>query len=235
MKPLLLRFSLWLLSTATCLAGASAQQPADSLIKRVKTKLALVTDYQGEGTMKTEVSFLKVPESKVTIWYKKPDKFRIKKDNGISIVPKGGININLGALFEGDNYTAVPAGNGTVNGLPVRIVKLLPFEDKSDVVVATLYINEKEALVEKATVTTRDNGTYELEMNYGKYSAWGLPDKVVFIFTTKDYKLPKGLAFDYDTGDKPPPKASDSTKKGRLEITYSSYSINKGLTDNMFK
>ncbi len=234
MKVLPLR--AWLVFSSLLIINAAfARQPADSLIKRVKTKLALVTDYQGEGTMKTEVSFLKVPESKVTIWYKKPDKFRIKKENGISIVPKGGVNINLGALFASDNYTAVPAGNGTVNGQPVRIVKLLPLDEKSDVVVATLYINEKEALVQKATVTTRDNGTYELEMNYGKYANWGLPDKVVFIFTTKDYKLPKGLAFDYDTGDKPPAKATDTTQKGRLEIIYSSYNINKGLTDNMFK
>ena len=31
---------------------------------------------------------------------------------------------------------------------------------------------------------------------------YGLPDKVIFSFNTKDYKLPKGVTFDYDDGAK---------------------------------
>ena len=236
MKPRTISIGFYLLFSIVCCSHSSAQQPADSLIKRVKAKLSTVIDYEGQGSMKTDVSFLKVPESKVTIWYKKPDKLKIKKENGISIIPKGGVNINLAALFAGDNYTAVAAGKSTVNNIPVTIVKLLPLDEKSEMVVSTLYIDEKNALVEKASVTTRDNGTYDLEMTYGKYAGWGLPDKIVFIFTTKDYKLPKGLAFDYDTGEKPDPKkASNNDQKGKLEIDYSSYTINKGLSDNMFK
>ncbi len=85
-------------------------------------------------------------------------------------------------------------------------------------------------------MTTRSNGTYEMEMSYSKYANWGLPDKVVFSFNTKDYKLPKGLAFDYDTGEKPTPAAStDKEQKGRLEITYSNYTVNKGIADAQFK
>ena len=234
MSRLVLRNCLLMSLLITGSGVSMAQIQADSLVKRVKNKLASVSDYQGEGTMKTEVSFMKVPESKVTVYYKKPDKFRIKKENGISIVPKGGVNINIGALFMGDNYTAVAAGKGSVDGNPVEIIKLLPLDEKNQVVVSTLYINEKEALVQKATVSTRDNGTYELEMNYGKFAGWGLPDKVIFTFTTKDYKLPKGLAFDYDTGEKPKNPVADASQKGKVEIRYSNYLINKGLADNLF-
>ena len=214
----------------------SRAQDANDLIKKVKDKLALVNDYQAEGVMKTDVVFMKVPESKVTIFYKKPDKFKIKKQDGISIVPKGGGNINLAALFEGNNYTAVPAGKGTVNNEPVTIVKLLPLDEKSDVVVSTLYIDEKEALVKKAIITTRENGTYEMEMVYGKYASRGLPDTISFLFATKDYKLPKGLAFDYDAGGQQP-KTTTSTgnQKGKIQISYTSYTINKGLASDIFK
>jgi hypothetical protein len=211
-------------------------QDANELIKKVKEKLALVNDYQAEGVMKTDVSFMKVPESKVTIYYKKPDKFKIKKQDGISIVPKGGGNINLASLFEGNNYTAVPAGKGNVNGSPVTIVKLLPLDEKSDVVVSTLYIDEKEALVKKAIITTRENGTYEMEMQYGKYTSRGLPDTITFLFATKDYKLPKGLAFDYDAGEQQP-KANTSAgnQKGKIQISYTNYIINKGIASDVFK
>jgi hypothetical protein len=179
---------------------------------------------------------MKVPESKVTIFYKKPDKFRIKKQNGISIVPKGGGAINLAALFEGNNYTAVPAGKGDVNGSPVTIVKLLPLDEKSDVVISTLYIDEKEALIKKAVITTRENGTYDMEMQYGKYTSRGLPDKITFLFATKDYKLPKGLAFDYDAGEpQPKPNTAAGNQKGKIEISYTSYVINKGIANDLFK
>jgi outer membrane lipoprotein-sorting protein len=213
----------------------SAQDDVQALIKKVKAKLGMVNDYQAEGIMKTDVSFMKVPESKVTVFYKKPDKFRIKKQDGISIVPKGGININLASLFAGDNYTAVAAGKGEIEGSPVAIVKLLPLDENSDVVVSTLYIDEKESLVKKAVISTRESGTYEMSLNYKKYSANGLPDKVVFIFSIKDYKLPKGLAFDYDMGEKPKTTTTTANQKGKIEITYSNYLINKGITDAFFK
>lgn len=210
-------------------------QNADELVKKVREKLALVNDYQASATLKTDVSFMKIPESKVDVLYKKPDKFRIRKQDGISVVPKGGISINLNALFVDGNYTAVPSGETTFAGIKVLIIKLLPLSETSDVVVSTLYIEEKPALIRKATTTTRENGTYEMELSYGKYSNYGLPDKVVFLFNTKDYKLPKGLAFDYDTGEKPAATSSSKNQKGRVEITYASYSVNKGLGDELFK
>jgi outer membrane lipoprotein-sorting protein len=210
-------------------------QEADAVIKKVKDKLATVKDYQADGVMKTDISFMKIPESKVAIYYKSPDKFRIKKQDGIAIVPKGGSNVNLGGLFANDNYTAVPAGKSTVEGVAVSIIKLLPLDEKSDIIVASLYVDEKLSLVRKAIMTTRSNGTYEMEMSYGKYANWGLPDKVVFSFSTKDYKLPKGLAFDYDTGEKPKAATTDKDQKGKLEIAYSNYTVNKGIADSFFK
>ncbi|MFT3825673.1 MAG: hypothetical protein QM731_17265 [Chitinophagaceae bacterium] len=212
----------------------AAAQQADSLVRRVKTKLAAVRDYQAEATMKTDVAFMKVPDSKITVYYRSPNQFKIAKQDGISIVPKGGVSINLNSLFAGDNFTAVAAGKGTVNGKEVSIIKLLPMDEKSDIVIASLYIDEKDALIRKAITTTRTSGTYEIEMSYGKYATWGLPDKVKFVFALKDYKLPKGLAFDYDTGEKTA-KPVDKDQKGNVEITYASYTINKGVPDSVFQ
>jgi hypothetical protein len=118
----------------------------------------------------------------------------------------------------------------------LRIIKLLPKDENADVVLSTLYIDETQSLIKKSKTTTKDNGTYELEMTYGKYAEYGLADKVIFSFNTKDYKLPKGVTFDYDDGNK---KAEDAdklkNKKGKVEISYSGYIINKGVPDSVFK
>lgn len=209
-------------------------QDAQDLVKKVRDKLEQVNDYEGQGMLKTDVVFMKVPDSKVTVYYKKPDKFKIRKQDGISIVPRGGISVNLNSLFTDSQFTAVSAGSASVGGVPVSVVKLLPLDENSEVVVSTLYIDPGQALVRRATTTTRDNGTYDMELSYGKYAGWGLPDTVVFTFNTKDYKLPKGLAFDYETGEKPQAAAAAKNQKGRLVINYSSYSINKGIAESVF-
>jgi outer membrane lipoprotein-sorting protein len=213
--------------------SASAQDPK-VLVERVKAKLDKVNDYVADGRMKTDVAFIKAPAGKVKMYYKKPNKFKLKRDGGISILPKGGVSLNMSSVLASKDFVAIASGEGNIGGTKVKIIKLLPSTDNSDIVLTTLYIDEANLLIRKANTTTRENGTYEMELNYGKYSAFGLPDKVVFSFNTKDYKLPKGLTLEFETGEKIDKKKLQN-KKGRVEITYSSYVINKGVSDAEFK
>jgi outer membrane lipoprotein-sorting protein len=210
-------------------------QNETELMKGVKYKLNKVNDYQADGLMKIDVSFIKAPPSIVKVYYKRPDKFNVKKDGGISILPKGSVSVNLNSIISGDNYTIVPAGNAVLENSTVKVIKLLPNDENSDVVVTSLYIDEKKLLVRKSIITTKESGTYEIEMVYGKYSEWGLPDRVLFVFNTKDYKLPKGMTFEYESGEKKPKTTTLENKKGKIEITYSNYVINKGIPDSFFK
>ena len=210
-------------------------QDADKLVKDVKAKLDAVNDYQATGKLKTDVAFLKLPISKVQVYYKRPNRFKIKKDGGISLLPKNGMSVNLNNVLMQDQFVAVAAGSATLNGVPVKVVKLLPLSENSDLVLTTLYIDDKKLLIVKATSTTRDNGTYDMQFYYGRFAQYSLPDKVVFSFQTKDYKLPKGITFEYETGEiaKAAEKAKD--KKGKVEIIYDQYIINKGFSDQVFR
>lgn len=216
----------WLLSKA---------QTAEELIQKVKAKLDKVNDYEAKGKMKTNVVFIKAPIANVKIYYKKPNRLRINNESGISFIPKGSMNINLGNIFiNTTGFDIIDVGKES--GSNLRIIKLLPKDENADVVLSTVYIDEVQLLIKKAKTTTKENGTYELEMNYGKYAEYGLADKVVFSFNTKDYKLPKGITFDYDDGSKKeqtPDKLKN--KKGKVEISYSAYIINKGVSDSVFK
>ena len=134
-----------------------------------------------------------------------------------------------------NNYVALAAGESTIDGVKTKIVKLLPTDENSEIVLSTLYIDEANLLVRKAVTTTKENGTYEMGLTYGKYSNYGLPDKVVFSFNTKDYKLPKGITLEFDEGEKSSDLDKLKNKKGKVEITYTSYTINKGVDDSVFK
>src|SRR5215211_6850668 len=104
-----------------------AQKEAE-LLKSVKAKLDKVNDYEATGKMNVDVSFIKAPPSSVTIYYKKPDKFKILKEGGLSILPKGSVGINLSGLLHNSNYTIVPAGNTVIKGMQAKVMKLLPLD-----------------------------------------------------------------------------------------------------------
>lgn len=227
------KFLFFFLFTIICIAASA--QDMTALINKVKTKLEQVNDYVADGVLKTDVTFIKAPAGKVKVYFKKPDKFKLQKDGGISILPKGGVSVNMSSMMSTNNFVALTAGESDVDGYKTKIVKLLPTDENSNIVLSTLYIDEKNLLVRKSVTTTKDNGTYEIGLTYGKYSSYGLPDKVVFSFNTKDYKLPKGVTLEFDEGEKKSDADKLKNKKGKVEITYSSYTINKGVDDNVFK
>ena len=213
---------------------SSTAQDVNILVAKVKAKLDVVNDYTAEGKMKTDVAFIKAPVGSVKVFYKKPNKFRLQRNGGISVLPKGGININIGNMIVADGYVAIDGGITEIGKTKTRMVKLLPTGDNNDVILSTLYIDEANLLIVKSVTSTRESGTYEMEMVYGKYASFGLPDKVLFSFNAKDYKLPKGITLELDDTDQAT-KNKLKGKKGRVEISYSAYEINKGIEDIIFK
>lgn len=219
---------------AYCLQLEAHSQDMKPLIRKVKAKLDKVNDYTATGTMKTDVAFIKAPIGKVTMYYKKPNKLKLKKDGGISILPKGGISVNMNNVLSETDFVAISAGKQLVGSFMTTVVKLIPVSETSDVVLSTLYIDETDSVIRRAITTTKENGTYEIEMSYGKYLAYGLPSKLTFSFNAKDYKLPKGITMEFGDEDRPSKEDKQKQKKGKVEITYNSYTINKGVADSVF-
>jgi len=224
------RYSFAVLFSLFYLMSANAQT-AEEIVQKIKMKLEKINDYEAEGKMKTNVAFIKAPVATVKVFYKKPDKLLILNESGISFIPKGSVNININNVFVNMHaFDIIDAGRDNAG---LRVIKLLPKDDTADIVLSTLYVDEKNMLVKKSKTTTKENGTYELEMNYAKFLEYGLPDRIIFSFNTKDYKLPKGITLDYDDGSE---KNGDKlkNKRGTVEISYKSYIINKGVDSKVF-
>jgi len=217
------------------IVAATTAQDMTPLVKKARAKLDLVSDYSAEGVMKTDIIFIKAPISKIKVYFKKPNKFKLKKDGGISLLPKGGISVNMSTIVAVDDYVALAAGTAIIDGYKTTIVKLLPNNEASNIVLTTMYIDEENMLVRKAITTTKENGTYEMQMQYGAYAKYGLPDKVYFTFNTKDYKLPKGITLEFDEPGQKNELDKLKNKKGKVEISYTNYVINKGISEDVFK
>lgn len=225
------RFAVLLILLLIGICSTRAQTAQD-VLQQVKAKLDRVNEYEAKGKMRTNVAFIRAPIANVKVYYKRPDKLLIVNETGISFIPKGSVNINMNNVFVTmRNFDIIDAG---VDASGLRVIKLLSKEDTSDIVLSTLYIDQKKQLIVRSKTTTKENGTYELEMSYGAYSEFGLPGKIIFSFNTKDYKLPKGITLDYDDGEKKESTKKTKNEKGRVEITFSDYKINKGLPGKIF-
>jgi outer membrane lipoprotein-sorting protein len=218
---------VFLQTTIACAQG-------DPLIEKVAQKLASVNDYVAEGIMKTDVSFIKASLGKVKVYFKKPNLLKVRKEGGISLLPKGGVSLTLNTLLNTKQYTAIQAGNQVLNGKSLRVIKLIPNDDRLDWVISTLWIDPVDALVYKTATTTKESGSYEISMEYGAYAQYGLASKIIFSFNTKDYKLPNGITLEF--GDEEPVSKQQllKNKKGSIEIRYTRYTINKGIPPHIF-
>jgi outer membrane lipoprotein-sorting protein len=237
MKRIFVFLFVFLLPLLTQAQPAPQQrEDINVLVQKVRDKFNLVNDYEANGKMKTNVVFLKVPVAAVKLYFKKPNRLRIKNEKGVSFIPRGAVNMNMSNVLSNGKYSVLDAGNDKIGNIAVKVVKLLPEDDNADVVLSTLYIDAVNQVILKTKTTTRDNGTYELEMSYGKYMAYGLPDKIIFSFNTKDYKMPKGVTFDFEDGTSKKKTAEERLKnqKGKVEIFISSYILNKGIADSVF-
>jgi len=206
----------------------------DPLIEKVAQKLALVNDYVAEGTMKTDVSFIKASLGKVKVYFKKPNLLKVKKEGGISLLPRGGVSLTINTLLNTKGYTSIPVGTQLLNGKKLTVIKLIPNDDNLDWVISTLWIDPVEALVYKTATTTKESGSYEITMQYGAYAQQGLASKIIFSFNTKDYKLPNGITLEFGDDEPVSKQKALKNKKGTIEITYNKYTINKGIPNNIF-
>jgi outer membrane lipoprotein-sorting protein len=214
--------------------SANAFSQNDPLIEKVAQKLALVNDYVAEGVMKTDVSFIKASLGKVKVYFKKPNLLKVKKEGGISLLPRGGVSLTINTLLNTKQYTTIAAGTQLLNGKNLNVIKLIPTDDNLDWVISTLWIDPIDALVYKTATTTKENGSYEITMQYGDYAKYGLASKIVFSFNTKDYKLPNGITLEFGDDDPTAKQKALKNKKGTIEITYKNYTINKGVPNSIF-
>ncbi len=233
----LIRYALLLLPALLLAYTSNAQsEEALKLYQKLKQKIDLVRDYEADVSIKVNVTFIKMPLTPAKLYFKYPDKIRIVRQGGISVLPRKGISITMNKVVPESDVTVLDAGTEKIGDQVLRILKVIPNQQVDDIVLSRIWVDEEQMLIRKAETTTRDNGTYTVMLEYGKYIAQALPDKVKFIMDVKDFKLPKGVTMDYETGSAPPPEPNAATKRkyGNIEIYYRNYKVNAGVSDAVF-
>lgn len=231
----MIRYKISALLLLLTLAYTAPAQTADELFATIRTKVLQVKDYVADVNMKIDVSFMQVPLLKGKLYFKAPDKMKLERNGGISILPRKNINMTLSNLIPTGKVTVIDMGVTTLKDKKLRLLKVVPDDDNNAIVLTKMWIDEANLLVTHTETTTFNDGTVIMDLDYKNYIAYSLPDKVKIFMDLKEYKLPKGVTMDYnDVLEKPNPAVAIKKQKGTIEIRYLNYVINKGLNDAMF-
>ncbi len=207
------------------------QKDPDIVLNNLKDKFKKIHDYTADIRIKIDVDFIKAPESEAKIYFKQPDKIHFESEN-FALLPKEGINFSPMAFLNG-NYTAIFEKYDTVDGAKAAVIKVIPLNDKSNIILTTLWIDQTRDFILKTESTTKTNGTFSLELNYkGSPDSYPLPSLMVFSFNIERNKFSNGMPNNEDSaGEKPDEKKS---RTGKVYIYYSNYTVNKGVPDSIF-
>lgn len=207
-------------------------QTADALIQSVVAKINSVNDYKAELQIKAAIPFIKVPIADATIYYKKTDKLKVES-KGIAILPKQGMSDLTGFLSNTKSYSSVLGEDKTINEHKTKLVSVLPSAENSEIVLAKVYISPTDALIYRTVLTTKSSGTVSIDYEYNHNKQYALPSKLTFTVDIKKFKMPKSVASDIRNNDKK--KKYKENEKGTIVLVFTSYEVNKGLSDAIFK
>ncbi len=212
-------------------AGFAQTTDPNVILNKVQDAFDKVKDYSVDVDIKVDVSFLKVPEMKAEVFFKQPEKFKIKSD-GFAMLPKQTMNFSTTSLLN-EKYTAIYQKEDTLNGIRASVIKVIPLNEKSDVVLTTLWIDQKKNEILKAESTTKVNGTYTINFSYNDNLKYPLPSSILFSFPADNLKRrPRRENSEEETKQK---NNNKENATGKVFINYSNYRVNKGIPDSVFE
>ena len=203
---------------------------ADAMLGSLKRKYAGIRDYTVDASVVVDVWFLNMPVKKAKIYYKYPDKVHVET-KGFALLPKRAASFDLGS-FIGDKFTAFYMKSENWGNSVMDVIKTIPNDASSDVILSTFWIDAKKMQIRKLEINSKSGGTFQVELDYNNLPK-DLPQKMTVAFDVKEMNMPKGM-----TGEIPKKDKSDKSKegrKGKVTITYSNYRVNMGIDDKVFK
>ena len=215
----MMRVTLLIVLTALS-ASFTYARTADSLQKELRAKMTRSKSYTAQLKIKVDVPFMRVPDMTATLKHTAPDKTTIDAP-GFAMLPKDGVDLGALKLLSKD-FTAIDMG--VENSM--RKIKVLPSDESSDIVVATIWVDTTAMVARKVISTTKKAGTVTIELSYdnAKARSYALPSFTKISMEMDALKIPKSISGDFD-GNSRKPAAKPGPVKATVQVWYESYVI----------
>ena len=222
MRKLLLLAGILLLSTG----WTQAQEDASRYLDLIEKKYSGLTDYTADVNVHFDIEALKAPDMQARLYFKAPDKMKMDSKR-IFFLPKEGGYFNP-SLFKKKDFDIRLVEHLIYDGRKAVRLKLTPIDTDTYHKGFILTIDTDRNLIREIKISPSEGREVKGMIEYGMFANFELPTHI---------HLQLDMPSDEPSGMKEFTQFGQKPKKitGKVEITYSNYKVNVGLTDEIFK
>jgi len=204
--------------------GSGAAQEIDSDLLAIKKRMDAVQQFTATIVLDLEVPFINMPTKMAKVNYAKGKKMAFSSDDFV-MLPKRGLDFSLSEIFDYP-FITVDRGMEERQGKSVKVINVIPTDKRSDLALATLYMDVAAKRIVASEITTRKDGSYVLAMQYGSVRDI-LPNYIEANFAIERLKIPLNF-MGKDTKIDRKKMQSMETKNGKIKMKISNYVIKYG-------
>ena len=223
MKKVLL-YLLWvpfLFSPGLLLAQEEGARTLDDLQK----KYSNLKDYTVDVNVHFDVEGFKAPDMQAKLYCKPPDRMKIESKR-IFFLPKEGGTFNP-FMFNKEDFEVKFLERLTYDGRNAVKLKLTPQKRKLNAQDFILTVDTDRHLIREMNTSSSDGREVKALIEYGHFSDFDLPTRI-------ELHLNVQFSESMEIRDFGPSAQPARRVTGRVDITYSNYKVNSGLSDQIF-
>jgi len=222
------RILLWLLWVLFLLSPGliQAQEEGARSLDALQKKYSGLKDYTVDVNVHFDIEGFKAPDMQAKLYCKPPDRMKIESKR-IFFLPKEGGTFNP-SMFNKEDFEVKFLERLTVEGRNAVKLRLTPKKKKRNGQDFILTVDTDRNLIREMNVSSFEGREVKALIEYGRFSDFDLPTRI---------ELRLDVPFSESREMRDFGQSAQPAKRvtGRVEITYSNYKVNTGLSDEIFK
>lgn len=202
-------------------AKPAFSQDIDADLLAIKKKIDAVQKFSATVLFDLDVPFIRMPTKSAKINYAKGSKMVFSSTDFV-MLPKRGLDFSMSEIFEYP-FITVDRGVKKKDGLLLKVLNVIPTDARSELAMATLYMDTKANRIVESEINTRKDGSYVLSMQYASERDI-LPNYVETTFAIERLKIPFNFMGKDTQIDRKKMREMD-TKTGKIKMQIKDYSI----------
>ncbi|WBL24148.1 hypothetical protein [Zunongwangia sp. HGR-M22] len=200
--------------------SALEDQEIDKDLFAIKKQMDQISHFTADIIIDVEAPFINMPTKTATINYNRGEKIKFSSTDFL-IFPKRGLDFTFSEIFD-HPFISVDRGLQTFDSRELKVLSIIPKDDKADMAMATLYLDTENKHIITSEITTKKQGSYRLVMNYTSEEI--LPNYVEVSFAIENLKIPLNFMGSDTKIDRKTMRNSD-TNAGKVKLQIKNYKI----------
>lgn len=215
---------LWICAAVVLVAGGVSAKPptAQDIVKRAADEYDRVQDYAVDARVSVRSPNMRVPETDIKIYYKKPDKLHVESKDGFAALPRQGLMAGNPLREMLKNSELSLAGTERALGRECHLVRAT-YRAENRTTKARIWIDRERWVVVQMYIDPDSAPSLRLSLWYSKVAGkYWMPSK-------------SQAVIEFAAVDGRPSKESKPAGPSTVTLQFSNYKINTGLSDKIFQ